>query len=90
MPNPARPSRLRDLDLRKAQDVAALYARIERRAANVCRDAASPWDAGRVAYVRKCTAATIDDAVAHANVSALTALHESKVKAARVVQNRDE
>ena len=80
----------RNLDMHKSQDVAALYARIESGAARACQDAASPWDAGRVEFVRKCTAATIDDAVAHANVSALSALHESKVKAERVAQNRDE
>jgi UrcA family protein len=79
----------RDLDLRNSRDVAALYARIESRAANVCQDAASPWDAGRVAFVRKCRAAALDDAVAHANVSALTALHEEKVRAARVAQNHE-
>jgi UrcA family protein len=78
----------RDLDLRNSQDVEELYARIESRAANVCQDTASPWDAGRVAFVRKCAAAALDDAVAHANVNALTALHEAKVRAARVAQNR--
>jgi UrcA family protein len=80
----------RDLDLRKPQDVATFYARIERRAADVCKEAASPWDAGRVTFVKRCTAAAIDDAVARANVSALAALHEAKVKASRVAQNRDE
>jgi len=80
----------RDLDLRKSQDVATLYSRIERRAADVCKDAASPWDSGRVSFVKKCTAAAVDDAVSRANVGALTALHEAKIKAARVAQNRDE
>jgi UrcA family protein len=80
----------RDLDLRKPEDVAALYTRIERRASDVCQQAASPWDAGRVAFIRKCAAAAIDDAVVRANVSALTALHESKREAARVAQNRGE
>ena len=80
----------RDLDLRKSQDVAALYSRIERRAGEVCKEAASPWDAGRVPFVKKCTAAAVEDAVARANVGALTALHEAKTRAARVAQNRDE
>ena len=78
----------RDLDLRKSQDVATLYARIEGRATAVCKEAYSPWMAGHVPFVRRCTAAAIDDAVARAHVGALTALHESKVKAARVAQNR--
>jgi UrcA family protein len=80
----------RDLDLRKSQDVATLYGRIEKRAASVCKSAASPWDAGRVTFVKRCTAAAIDDAVARANVGALTALHETKVhEASKVAQNRD-
>ena len=82
---------IRDLDLRKSQDVAMLYDRIERHAADVCSQAASPWDAGRVSYVRRCTAAAVDDAVARANVKALTALHESKTQpASKVAQNRGE
>jgi UrcA family protein len=80
----------RDLDLRNPQDVETLYARIEQRAAGVCRQASSPWMSGHVEFVKKCTAAALDDAVAHANVAALTALHQSKIKAARVAQNRDE
>ena len=79
---------IRDLDLRKPQDVATLYARIERSARAVCKDAASPWMATQVSFVKKCTAAAIDDAVARANVSALTALHESKMEAARLAQAR--
>lgn len=81
---------IRDLDLRKAQDVAALYARIERRAAFVCKEAASPWMAGHGPFVKKCVAAAVDDAVARANVGALTALHESKIEAARLAQARGE
>ena len=81
---------IRDLDLRKSQDVAQLYTRIERNAAEVCSRAASPWDAGRVAYVKRCTGAAINDAVERANVKALTVLHESKTQpASKVAQNRD-
>ena len=80
----------REFDLRKSQDVAALYSRIESRAADVCKNAASPWDAGRVTFIKRCTSAAIDDAVARANVSALTALHEAKIEAARLAQNRNE
>ena len=80
----------RGFDLRKPQDVAALYARIERRAADVCKDASSPWMAGHVAFVKQCKAATIDDAIASANVAALTALHAEKVAATHVAQNRQE
>lgn len=87
---PSSTVRTRDLDLRKPQDVETLYARIEQRAAGVCKQASSPWMSGHVAYVKVCTAAALDDAVAHANVAALTALHQSKLKAARVAQNRDE
>jgi UrcA family protein len=79
----------RDLDLHNPQDIETLYARISRRATAVCRDASAPWDARRMAFVKMCTAAAIDDAVAHANLGALTALHESKVKAAQIAQNRD-
>ena len=82
---------IRDLDLRKSQDVAELYTRIERHAAEVCSRAASPWDAGRVTYVKRCTVAAIADAVARANVKTLTALHESKTQPAnKVAQNRGE
>ena len=81
---------IRDLDLRKPQDVATLYARIERRAASVCKDAASPWMAGQLQFEKKCVAAAVDDAVARANIGVLTALHEARVRAARVAQNRDE
>ena len=82
---------IRDLDLRKSQDVAELYTRIERHAAGVCSRAASPWDAGRVTYVKRCTVAAIQDAVERTNVQALTALHESKTQpAAKVAQNRGE
>jgi UrcA family protein len=80
----------RDLDLRKPRDVATLYARMERRAVSVCKHAASPWMAGHVQFVKKCVAAAVDDAVARANVGALTALHESKIEAARVAQARGE
>ena len=66
------------LDLRKPQDVATLYSRIERRAASVCNDASSSWDVRRIDYLKKCTDGAIDAAVASANVAALTALHEAK------------
>ena len=82
---------IRDLDLRKSRDVAELYTRIERHARGVCTQAASPWDAGRVTYIKSCTVAAIQDAVERANVKALTALHESKTQpAAKVAQNRGE
>ena len=86
---PSATVRTRDLDLRNSQDVETLYARIERRANAVCQDASSPWDARRIEFMKMCAAAALDDAVAHANVEALTALHESKVKAARIAQSRE-
>jgi len=82
---------IRDLDLRKSQDVAELYTRIERHAADVCSRASSPWDAGRVTSIKRCTVAAIQDAVERANVKALAALHGSKTQpAAKVAQNRGE
>jgi len=89
-PASAEPSSLvkvRDLDLRRSQDVATLYQRIERAAARVCADASASWDARRLSFVRKCTTAAIDDAVAHANISALTALHEAKRGDAKLARN---
>lgn len=89
----AEPSALVDtraFDLRKPQDVAALYSRIEHKAADVCARAASPWDVGRVTFIKKCTEAAVEDAVARANVGALTALHKAKMGAdPKLAQNRD-
>jgi len=80
----------RGLDLRKPQDVATLYTRIETGAARACQAASSPWDAGRVGNLKKCVAGAIDAAVAQANVGALTALHKEKSGAAqKVAQNSD-
>jgi len=79
-----------DLDLRKPQDVATLYTRIEQRAARVCRDASAPWDGRRQSYLKQCTAGAIDAAVVQVNLESLTALHESKTgKAGKVASNRD-
>ena len=81
----------RGFDMSKPQDVAALYARIERKATDVCTLAASSWDLGRVTFIKRCAAAAVDDAVMNANVKALTALHQSRTQeASKVAQNRGE
>jgi UrcA family protein len=67
-----------DLDLSKPEGIAALYGRIERSARLVCKDASSPWDAGRVETFQRCYQAAIQDAVATVNQPQLTALHRSK------------
>src|SRR5215831_6394532 len=66
------------LDLRDPNGVAKLYARIQQSARNVCEQAASPWMSGRVAYVEKCIAGSVDAAVAQARITGLTALHQSR------------
>ena len=81
----------RGYDMSKSQDVAALYSRIERKATDVCERAASSWDVGKVAFIKRCVAAAVDDAVARTNHSSLTALHQSKMEqASKVAQNRGE
>ena len=61
-----------------------------RRSAVVCIFASSHWMAGHDACVTQRQAASIDDAIAHANVDELTALHQSQVRAARMVQYLDD
>jgi UrcA family protein len=72
--------KFRDLDLTKAEGVAALYQRIERSARLVCTDSSSPYDAGRVETLQRCYQAAIQDAVASINQPQLTALHRAKTE----------
>lgn len=69
---------VRGLDLSRPEVVAQLYTRIEKSAARVCRDSASPWDAGRVANWKRCVAAAVEAAVKQGNTPELTAIHQAQ------------
>lgn len=64
--------RFHDLDLNQADDVATLYARIRRAAAEVCTASAAS------AMQRDCYQEAIATAVAHVNSPSLSAYHQRR------------
>jgi UrcA family protein len=74
------------LDLESPEVAFRIYARIEKSAWLLCRDATSPWDGAPISTLKRCVSAAIDDAVKQANSPRLTALHQSKKQRGDLVQ----
>jgi UrcA family protein len=74
--------RFADLDLNKQADAVILYQRIQRAAAQVCSDFASPRLFMQRVYA-DCRQLAIDDAVARLNWPTLSALARSQESAQR-------
>ena len=74
---PQRVVKFADLDLTRGAGVAALYARIQAAAAEVCEPVIAR-DLASASYARTCTAAAIGRAIADVNVPQLTSYHMAK------------
>jgi len=68
------------LDLSRPEVASAVYSRITRSAALVCRGATAPWDGTRATTLKRCVATAVEDALKQANAPVLTAMHLSKTR----------